>query len=153
MEKASAVFFIAFGLLVAFVVIPLEVDGGPIIPGQPGPAFLPKLLALGIALAAALHLLFTLLARPAGPGPAPDEAAASPPLPGGAARRWLAALAMALYAPAILLAGFFAASAAACAAMMLIFGERRVLTIVPVAVGVPGATWLFASQALNITLP
>lgn len=148
MEKASAAFFVAFGLLVAFVVIPLQIDGGPIIPGQPGPAFVPKLLALGIALAAALHLVTNLVSLPS-----EATAMAQPPLPGASARRVLAAAAMALYVPAIGFAGFFAASTLACAAMMLIFGERRLLMIAPVAIGVPGATWLFAAQALQITLP
>ena len=149
MERSSALFFLAFGVLLLLVVLPLGIQVGPVAPGQLGPAFVPRLLAIAITATALLLLLQGF--RRGAPAAAATEAKEGPLRP--ALARLLLALTLVLYVPAIALVGFVAASVPAVILTMLIFGERRPWIIALVALPVPLLMWLFATRVLNVTMP
>ncbi|OGL17367.1 MAG: hypothetical protein A3F92_03820 [Candidatus Rokubacteria bacterium RIFCSPLOWO2_12_FULL_71_22] len=111
--------------------------------GGPGPRFLPVSLGLIVAV-----LGGAIAVRPS-PG-RPREAPAGP----GARRRIAATLSgLVLYALAFERLGFLIASSAFLALLLVLYGERRWLVVLAVAVGAAAATYAVFARWLGVPLP
>ena len=111
--------------------------------GGPGTRFLPVSLGLIVAVLGGAIAL-----RPA--PRRPREAPASP----GARLRIAATLAgLALYALVFERLGFLLASSAFLALLLILYGERRWLVILAVAVGAAGVTYAVFARWLGVPLP
>ena len=136
-DRASGAFFLLFGLVMYFLVVPNfveQVDGGNL-----APASMPNAISLIIAFCGGL-----LIFKPT-----------RHPLPARrfftAAGTYAAVLAAALFPMAVF--GFEFVAPALALLLMLMVGERRLLWLAVGAVAVPGAIWFFVSQLLDRALP
>ena len=111
--------------------------------GGPGPRFLPAALGLIVAVLGGAIALRSSPDRP------------RPPAAGPGSRLRIAATltGLVLYALAFERLGFLIASAAFMALLLLLYGERRWLVIVAVAVGAAGATYAVFARSLGVPLP
>ncbi len=143
-------------------VIPEGIQVRRVPPGQPGPAFFPKVLCSAILILGMLILAKNLLAR-VGKDHA-ERPAARPSLSDNHGlrgrenrRQWAAPLLMViiilLYIPLLLISNFIASSALAVVFSALVFGERRWWLMAVLAVTTPVLLWVFATRLLQISMP
>jgi putative tricarboxylic transport membrane protein len=139
-ERVMGIAAVVLGLLAVADSFRLTEDT---LTGGPGTRFLPVTLGLIVAgLGGAIAL------RPS-PGP-PREAPAS----AGGRRRIGATLAgLVLYAVTFERLGFLIASAAFVAFVLILYGERRWLVVLAIAVGAAGATYYVFARWLGVPLP
>lgn len=135
----SGVALVAFGLLMTFVVIPLQIEEGP--PGMVSPRLVPQIMLWMITGLALLLVLTNLRAKP-GSDPAPISRSEILALLKIAAAF---AVALTLY----LLVGPLWAGIALVAGTLLLLGERRPLVVVGMTVGLLAATWVLFYQILQ----
>ncbi|MGB2202928.1 MAG: tripartite tricarboxylate transporter TctB family protein [Pseudooceanicola atlanticus] len=135
----SGVALVAFGLLMTFVVIPLQIEEGP--PGMVSPRLVPQIM-LWMITGLALFLVLTNLRAKPGSDPAPISRSEILALLKIAAAF---AVALTLY----LLVGPLWAGIALVAGTLLLLGERRPLVVVGMTVGLLAATWVLFYQILQ----
>ena len=135
----SGVALVAFGLLMTFVVIPMQIEEGP--PGMVSPRLVPQIMLWMITGLALLLVLTNLRAKP-GYDPAPISRSEILALLKIAAAF---AVALTLY----LLVGPLWAGIALVAGTLLLLGERRPMVVVGMTVGLLAATWLLFYQILQ----
>ena len=135
----SGVVLAMFGLLMIFVVIPVQIEEGP--PGMVSPRLVPQIMLWAIT-GLALLLVATNLRATSGDGPAPISRAEILALLKIAAAF---AVALALF----FLAGPLWAGIALVAGTLLLLGERRPLVVVLMTAGMLGATWVLFYQILR----
>ena len=135
----SGVALVAFGLLMTFVVIPLQIEEGP--PGMVSPRLVPQIM-LWMITGLALLLVLTNLRAKSGSDPAPISRSEILALLKIAAAF---AVALTLY----LLVGPLWAGIALVAGTLLLLGERRPLVVVGMTVGLLAATWVLFYQILQ----
>lgn len=135
----SGVALVAFGLLMTFVVIPLQIEEGP--PGMVSPRLVPQIMLWMITGLALLLVLTNLRAKP-GSDPAPISRSEILALLKIAAAF---AVALTLY----LLVEPLWAGIALVAGTLLLLGERRPLVVVGMTVGLLAATWVLFYQILQ----
>lgn len=135
----SGVVLAMFGLLMIFVVIPVQIEEGP--PGMVSPRLVPQIMLWAITGLALLLVATNLRATP-GDGPAPISRAEILALLKIAAAF---AVALALF----FLAGPLWAGIALVAGTLLLLGERRPLVVVLMTAGMLGATWVLFYQILR----
>lgn len=147
LDRRSAIFMALVGALLLVVVIPIGIDTTAAPPGQIGPAFFPRALAVVITMLALL-----LACRPSS-GPADGGPGDAPGAPSAWAPRLVVGAVTLAYPLAIRGLGFLAASIIAVVICMLAFGERRPWLIAAVALPLPVAMWLLAVHVLVLSLP
>ena len=135
----SGVALVAFGLLMTFVVIPMQIEEEP--PGMVSPRLVPQIMLWMITGLALLLVLTNLRAKP-GYDPAPISRSEILALLKIAAAF---AVALTLY----LLVGPLWAGIALVAGTLLLLGERRPMVVVGMTVGLLAATWLLFYQILQ----
>lgn len=135
----SGVALVAFGLLMTFVVIPLQIEEGP--PGMVSPRLVPQIM-LWMITGLALFLVLTNLRAKPGSDPAPISRSEILALLKIAAAF---AVALTLY----LLVEPLWAGIALVAGTLLLLGERRPLVVVGMTVGLLAATWVLFYQILQ----
>lgn len=111
--------------------------------GGPGPQFLPV----------ALGLIVAVFGGAIAVRPSPVRPPEAPAGPGGRRRITATLVGLVLYALAFERLGFLVASAAFVAFLLLLYGERRWLVILAVAVGAAGATYVVFARWLGVPLP
>lgn len=145
-------FYLLLGLLVVFVLIPIGVDEPSNVQYPPlAPSYWPRIICLGLAALGVVMLIRSYVEfRKGEASAAMSEGAASD------RTQWRAivviGLGFVLYAVLETL-GFVLATAIALVILMLIAEERRPHIILPVAVGVPLALYLFFTKAASIPIP
>lgn len=128
-----------FGLLMIFVVIPIQIEEGP--PGMVSPRLVPQVMLWSIT-GLSLLLIVTNLRSDEDEGPAPIS------------RSEILALLKFAVAFAVALALFFLAGPlwagiALVAGTLLLLGERRPLVVAAMTAGLMGATWVLFYQILR----
>lgn len=135
----SGAALVVFGLLMTFVVIPVQIEEGPA--GMISPRLVPQIMLWTITGLALLLVLTNLRAKP-NDDPAPiSRAEIIALLKIGAAF----AVAIALF----FFAGPLWAGIALVAGTLLLLGERRPLVVVAMTAGLLGATWVLFYQILR----
>lgn len=135
----SGAALVVFGLLMIFVVIPVQIEEGP--PGMISPRLLPQIM-LWMITGLALLLVLTNLRPQAGDQPAPISRSEILAL-----LKIAAAFAVALVL--FFLAGPLWAGIALVAGTLLLLGERRPLVVIGMTVGLLGSTWVLFYQILR----
>jgi hypothetical protein len=111
--------------------------------GGPGTRFLPILLAVIVIVLGAV-LAFR---------PTASEGAGEPLAPGGARRAMWTLAAILAYVLAFGRLGFLLATAPFLAILLLVYGERRWLVVLAVALGATGAAYALFAVWLGVPLP
>lgn len=135
----SGVALAMFGLLMIFVIVPVQIEEGP--PGMVSPRLLPQIMLWMITGLACL-LVVTNLHRPETDSPSPisrSEVVALGKI----------ALAFAVSLTLFRLAGPLWAGIALVAGTLVLLGERRPLLIVLMTAGLLGAIWVLFYQILR----
>lgn len=135
----SGAALVVFGLLMIFVIIPVQIEEGP--PGMISPRLLPQIM-LWMITGLALLLVLTNLRPYAGEHPAPISRTEILAL-----LKIAAAFAVAL--TLFFLAGPLWAGIALVAGTLLLLGERRPLVVIAMTVGLLGSTWVLFYQILR----
>jgi len=140
-ERVMGIAAVVVGLLAVSEASRLPVDT---LTGGPGTRFLPVTLGLIVAV-----LGGAIAVRPSPSG----RPRAAPSSPGARARFAATAVGLVLYAVAFERLGFLIASAAFMVLLLLLYGERRWMLILAVAVGAAGATYAVFARWLGVPLP
>lgn len=127
------------------LLLPVQVARPPTVQTRVSPAFLPRVVAIGL-LACDIALLVASFAARSRESPASFERSAT-------MRVGAAALLLCAYAFLFPRVGFVVTSAVFLASFSYVFGARSVLKIGTAAVGVPLVLWLVFERVLRVPLP
>ncbi len=150
----GSILLLVFGV-VLFVAIPNGIWIPSRLPdGAISPAAWPRVVTIGLMFLGAVLIVQGLKQRKVSPAPTPVPPAADD-LPGPVARlKIVAAVALlALYAWGLHVIGIVLSSALAFFLFALLYGERRLTILLPVAVLLPVGLYYFFTQVAHIPMP
>ncbi|PHR96898.1 MAG: hypothetical protein COA78_28140 [Blastopirellula sp.] len=136
-DRASGLFFLIFGLVMYFFVIPSQVELDEA--GMLRPDTLPNALSVIIAICGAFVAL------------KPAQVTLPPPRQMALTLVYVALLCVAIYAMAYF--GFVYVSPVLALLIMLMIGERRPLWLLGGVLVLPSTIWFFVAQLLERSLP
>ena len=141
---------LGFGLLAIFVIIPRGIDEpGSVQFAALSPSYFPRIVCFMLAGFGAIVTIRALFAnaqtQPPAPGAPPEERTFMRTVT-------VFAVMLALYLSLEPL-GFPLTTALALMILMFLANEHRLMVMLPVAIGVPAALYLFFTQAANVPIP